>query len=89
MDLEQWVEGGRRAVTLNRSEEGWSIFNYHLIWGIVKTEVLKDIARKVVDWEKLKDITKEVKERGVEEEHNRYKNLSGKSYYDKMVSLRA
>ena len=70
-------------------EHEWGMSDHCLIWGRFKAAVQRDRVRKVVDWEKLTGIIKGVKEAGIEKENDWYKNLPGRSYYDKMVSLRA
>ena len=49
----------------------------------------RDAVRKVVDWEKLKGITKGLEEGGVKEEDKWYEELRGESNYDKLMDLRA
>ena len=77
-DLEEWEEG---------EDEEWGLSNHQLIWGTLKVEVQKDAVRKVVDWDRLKELVKSIQEGQVEEEDRWYDELLGDSPYDKMKSL--
>ena len=62
-DLEEWEEG--RSEEAEEEEEEWGMSDHRLIWGTHKTVVQREAVRKVVDWDKLQDTVKEVKEGGL------------------------
>ena len=55
----------------------WGISDHRLIWGTLKAETRGDGVRNVVDWDKLKDMVKGIKEGDIREEGKWYDGLPG------------
>ena len=60
-----------------------------MIWGAYKAVEQKDVMRKVVDWDSLRDMVKGVQDGEISEENKWFDELRGDSPYDKLRSLHA
>ena len=88
-DPEDWEEGGRTGNGNEVDEEEWAMSDHHLIWETYKVRVQRDAVRRIVDWDKLMGIAKELEEGEAGEEGRWYEGLLGESNYDKLIGLRA